>query len=1050
MKTKLFWIFCLTFLSISFTSLAQERTITGTVSDNSGLPLPGVNIILKGTTTGAQTDFDGNYSIVADNGDVLVFSYVGFTAQEIEITPARSTINVTLNESASELDEVVVTALGIKKEKKALGYAVTSISSEDIEQRATGDITKILQGKAAGVNIINASGLSGAGSSITIRGLTSTGNNQPLYVVDGVRFNSNTNGTGFSGTSRSLDIDPNSIETVNVLKGLSATTLYGADGKNGVIVITTKAGSSGGNRNKQTEVTLTVSTFYNEIASLPDFTDERGQGYYDAYYNFFGNWGATFGRWDYGNVDAQGQISHPYSLNSPIFNDGFPDQVDSRVDYKNYKSQENFFRTGIVKNINASVNGGSENFGYNLSVGNLDDQGFLPGNTLRRNTLSVGGNGNLANKINVSSTLNYSRVDFTSPFTGPIFTGLLNTPRSIDLAGWPSQHPLTGQEINFQNDSGASNPYWYVNNSGVEEDVNRIYGQVSASVNLTEWLSATYRFGTDVGIEQRKIYINRGSTDAANTTGALTTSARRQTLFTHAFLLNMEDRFAKDQFGISANVGVDISRTEETFEATNSTGQTVFDALEHDFFEEQSAISGRYALNRPGILAQATFDYNNYLFLTASARNDWTSNFENNSQFYPGVGLSFIPTQAFKGLKGDALNYFKIRANYGTSADFNVPGTSLFGLFIPYPTIQTIDSNSSSFVTANGDIINTDAISNTLANKELGPALIEEYEFGFESKFWKNRISFDASYFKRVTSDLIFTRNLDPSTGFISSPQNVNEFQVDGIELELNITAIKTNDFSFDIGGNFTKNDSEVTKLEEDRFPVAVFGTLGNYLVEGQPVNIILGEVIATDENGNYLTNGRQYEIADDIAIIGDPNPDWIASMFTAVRYKNLSLTANVQYRQGGDIYSSTARSLLGRGLTTDGDGLQNVGYVLPGINTTTGEPNEVVISAGDALFNEYNNGPDQFGIFDGTTIRIQEVALTYRFTDKVLDQTPFGYFSIAVVGENLYYKALNAPDGINLDTNSIGTGVNSNGAGIEGGTSPSSRRIGLSIKASF
>ncbi|MFT6049932.1 SusC/RagA family TonB-linked outer membrane protein [Patiriisocius sp. Uisw_047] len=1045
MKTTFYYVIGLFFMLSASIGLAQEKTVTGLVQDSGGLPLPGVNILVKGTSTGTQSDFDGNYTIKSAVGQTLIFSYIGFLSQEFAVTAATNSITVSLNEDAAQLDEVIVTALGIKKEKKALGYAVTALSSEDLENKANGDITKILRGKAAGVNVINASGLSGAGSSINIRGISTTGDNQPLYIVDGVRFNSQTNGSGFSGTSRSLDIDPNNIESVNVLRGLNAATLYGSDGRNGVIVITTKAGKLGGNRNKKTEVTVTASTFVNEIASLPDFTNQRGQGYYDAYYNFFGNWGATFGRTDHGNIDSLGQTSHPYALNSPVFVDGFPDQEDARVDYKNYKSQENFFKTGVVKNINVAVNGGSENVGYNVSYGNLADEGFLPGNNLSRNSISLGGNANLSNKFSVSTTLNYSNTDFTSPFTGPIFTGLLNTPRSIDLAGFPSQHPLDGREINFQNASGASNPYWYVNNSKIDEEVDRTYGQISATYAFNDKFTATYRYGLDTSIEQRRTFINRGSTDASNITGGLTTSTRRQVYTNHTLILNYETRFKDDFFGFGINGGADVFRNEESLEGSSSTEQTVFGRDQHGFFAASAGFSNEYAINRPGVFTQLTFDIDRYLYLTASARNDWTSNYVDNSQFYPGLGLSFIPTAAFEGLKSDALTYLKLRAGYGSSAIFDIPGGNR------YPNTQLLSSTANAFVAANGDVINTDSVSNNLANSELGPALVTEIEFGVEAKLFKNRVSLDASYYTKKTTDLIFNRELDPATGFTDSPLNVNEFESSGIELEMNVTVIKTENFSWDIGGNWTATDSEVTDLDVDEFRFTdAGGDLGNYLIEGQPVGVIKGSVVATNEAGQLLTNGRQYEIATDAEILGDPNPDWVGSFFTALQYKSLSLTGNLQYRQGGAIYSTTARSLLGRGLTTDTDNLQNVGYVLPGYNTITESENDIVISAGDAFFNEYNNGADEIGIYDGSTIRLQELALTYTFTDKALDKTPFGKFSISLVGENLYYNAINTPDGLNLDPNSIGTGVNSNGAGIEGGTSPSSRRIGFNVKASF
>lgn len=390
MKSKTTTILTLLLLFIWQVNSAQQRTISGAVTDENNIPLPGVNIIIKGTTTGTQSDFDGNFTISADDGQQIEFSYVGYQIQTITITQDVMSLTINMQLDAAELKEVVVTALGIKREKKALGYAITEIGSEGLAERPTGDLNKILMGKAAGVQVTNASGLSGAGGTVVIRSLASLGNNQPLYIVDGVRFNAEVGaGAGFFGTSRTFDMDPNNIENVTVLKGLSATALYGTDGKNGVIIITTKSGSATGGT-KKTEITVHSSTFMNEISSLPNFTNERGQGYYDAFYNFFGNWGATFGRPNYGNVDALGQVPHPYFLNSTVFQSAFPE--DTRADYKNYQSQENFFRTGVVTNTNVSVNGGTETTSFNMYISNLDDQGFMPGNNVRRTNFSVGGN----------------------------------------------------------------------------------------------------------------------------------------------------------------------------------------------------------------------------------------------------------------------------------------------------------------------------------------------------------------------------------------------------------------------------------------------------------------------------------------------------------------------------------------------------------------------------------------------------------------------------------------------------------------------------------
>lgn len=1048
MKSKISLLTVLFFgiLSISMVN-AQQKTISGTITDENNLPLPGVNILVQNTSNGTQSDFDGKYTITANVGEVIEFSYVGYHPQSTTILATTNEINIKMVVDASELDEVVITALGIRKEKKALGYAVTALSSEDIEQRATGDLTKILKGKAAGVDIISVSGLSGSASSINIRGLISTGNNQPLFVVDGVPFNSVTNGDGLSGTSRSLDIDPNNIESVNVLKGLSATALYGSDGRNGVILITTKAGTSKF-QNKKTEISVTASTFVNDIANLPDFTNTRGQGYYNAYYNFFGNWGATFGVWNYGNIGPDGTIEHPYSVNSPIFRDGFPHLVGTRVAYKDYKSQENFFKSGIVKNISVSASGGSENFSYNASVGNMEDEGFMPENNYRRTVVSVGGSGKLSNKFTVSGTLNLTSSKFKSPFTEQIFQGLYNTPKSIDLAGWPYQHPVTGQEIGFQTGDQARNPYWLINNTFITETVGRGFGQLNINYSINDKLNVNYRYGTDISNEEWYGLENKGA-NTTNNLGGVQTTTIRQVIKNHTLMLNYDDRYGSEEsFGLSVNLGADINRRENYITDIYSQGQSLYGLTEHNHFATHTASSKENAINRPGLFAQFTLDYKNFLYLTGSARNDWTSNFVDNSQFYPGIGLSFIPTEAFDGIKGDGLNYLKLRAGYGTSAIFDVPGA------VYYPTFQLINGDASAFNNGS-NYFNSHTVDNYLANAALGPALISEYEFGIETKFIKNRVSLDASYYNRITNDLIFTRDLDPATGYTDSPRNVNEFKNNGVEIELNITAVENDNFSWDLGGNFTKSTSEVTELEEERFAFTAFATpagpVGNYLVLGEPVGLLMGPVIATDENGNYLVDdGGNYIIAEDVGVLGDPNPDYIASLFTAIRYKNFTLTANVQYRHGGDVYVHSSRSLIGRGLTEYSDGINNQGLVLPGVFASTGEPNNVLISSGDSYFNNYSNGSAQFGMFDGSVFRLQEVALTYRFGDKALSKSPFGNLSISLIGENLYFKAINIPDALNIDPQSIGTGVNNNGMGIEGGASPTSRRIGVSIKATF
>jgi len=387
MKTKFSGILTLLLAFVVQFTFAQEKNISGTVSDNAGIPLPGVNIIIKGTTTGTQTDFDGNYNINTNVGDVLTFSYVGFLTVEQTVGVAN-TINVSMQEDAEELAEVIVTAQGIKREKQALGYAVSEVSSDEISERASGDIARILSGKASGVNITPQSGVSGSGTSVVIRGFsTFSGSNQPLFIVDGVPFASDTNSqgnfvNGNNGSSRFLDIDPNSIENVSVLKGLAAATLYGTQGRNGVILITTKGGSSAEGGPKKTEISVSSSIFFNEISSLPDYQNEYGGGFDQAFGWFFSNWGPAFsegGPGGWGNssaFDANGTLEHPYSTASLATGipQAFPEFAGARYAWRPYDSVKDFFRTGVVKNTSVNVRSVSDDgkLSFNANYGNLD------------------------------------------------------------------------------------------------------------------------------------------------------------------------------------------------------------------------------------------------------------------------------------------------------------------------------------------------------------------------------------------------------------------------------------------------------------------------------------------------------------------------------------------------------------------------------------------------------------------------------------------------------------------------------------------------------
>ncbi|MGB3145352.1 MAG: SusC/RagA family TonB-linked outer membrane protein [Maribacter sp.] len=1093
MRTKLNGLLTLLLALVVHISFAQEKTVSGTVTDQGGLPLPGVNIVVEGTTTGTQTDFDGMYSINASQGQTLLFTYIGQKAVR-QAVGASNTMNVQMEEDAQALEEVVVTALGIKREKQALGYAVSEVDEEALEQRAEGDVGRVLQGKASGLNITQQSGLSGSGTNIIIRGFSSfSGSNQPLFIVDGVPFNSDTNSgrdgdsgddfiDGNSGSSRFLDLDPNSIESVNVLKGLAAATLYGTQGRNGVILITTKNGSVSG-KAKKNEVSITSSVFFNEIASLPDYQNDFGNGFDQAFGWFFSNWGPGFERggvagWGNGidsrpNVgfDENGTLAHPYSTASSATGipQAFPEFAGARYDWKPYNSVGDFFRTGLVLSNSVNISGSSDDgkASYNVNFGHLDDEGFTPGNNLKRYTLGMGGRAELSNKITIAGTMNFSNTDFTSPpvsasegngafGTGSsIFGELFFTPRSVDLIGLPFQNPIDGSSVYYRQNNSIQHPLWTVNNAQFNQKTNRVFGQASATYNISDNLSLLYRFGLDVFSENNTDQQNKGGVNdnVATVSGFYDTWNNTNTILNHDFILN-GDFDLSEKIGMTFNVGA--TSRKETFDRTGvaSNGQQVFDVFRHVNFLNQNEIQFTQSRNIAGVFVQADFDYDRWVYLTVAGRNDWVSNLStaNRSIFYPSVSTSFIPTNIIDGLKSEnGLNYLKIRTGYGTSANFPVG----------YPTVSTLNIDTQFFNDPNGFTV-TNSVGNVLGNPDLKPELLTEFEVGVEARLIQNRVSLEASYFSRNTTDLIISRPLDPSTGYTLTQTNVGKISGDGLEIDLGVDILRNDAaaLNWSVNANWTTSQAEVVDLGQDTDIIVYAGrnaNLGNAAIEGEQVGVIVGSRIQRNPDGEFVVNSAgDFVIEQGQFVIGNPNPDWILNVNNNFKFKGFNFGFLLGYTQGGDIYSRTVSTLLGRGLTTDTSDRINT-FILPGVQEITNadgdvtgySPNTKQINNSTYYFNNVLFGPDELGIFDGSVIRLQEVSLGYSIPSKLLEKTPFGTLSFTLSGQNLWFKALNVPEGTNFDPNVAGAGVG-NARGFDYLNGPSSRRYGFSIKASF
>lgn len=1069
MRTKFRGILTLLLALVVQMTFAQEKTVSGTVTESSGQPLPGASVVVRGSTTGTQTDFDGNYAIKAKVGDVLVFSYVGMEAKTVTVG-AANTINVTLEEGL-QLEEVIVTAQGIKREKKALGYAVAEVGSDQLEQRAEGDIGRVLSGKASGVQITQQSGVSGSGTSIIIRGLSSfSGSNQPLFIVDGVPFSSDTNAQGDfvdgnNGSSRFLDLDPNNVESVNVLKGLAAATLYGTQGRNGVILITTKNGTAGANSSKKFEATLTTSFFQTEIASMPDYQNKFGNGFDQAFGWFFSNWGPSFNAdgidgFGQSSIGVDGTLDHPYSTAS--FRADFPEFAGVQYEYKPYQNAERFFRTGQVSTTALNFSGKSNDgkMSFNVSMSNLEDKGFTRENKLLRNTFGLGGRAELSNNFTVSGTLNYARTDFVSPPVAAgdgntvlgsgssVFSNVFFTPRSVDLMGLPFQNPRDGSSVFYRQNNSIQHPLWTVANTKTGQVTNRVFGNGAIDYKINENLNLTYRLGIDVYSEDNLDQQNKGgvSDNAATRSGFLRTWTNTNTIWDHNLILTGQYQITEN-IGATFNAGVTSRR--EIFDRVGvaSTGQNVFNVFRHFNFGIQDEIQFSQERNILGAYGQADFDYKRWIYLTVSGRNDWVSNLsvDERSIFYPSTSISFIPTTAFDWMKNSkVINFLKIRAGYGESASFPTG----------FPVASTLTLETQRFKTDAGNDVVINTTAERLGNPALKAETLKEYEVGIESNWLNNRISLEASAYYRITEDLIVDKNLDPASGFTVTQTNVGEIQGKGLELDLGIDIFKPKEkegFGWKFNTNYTVNETRVTDLGQDSDVLVFdgFSNLGNAAIDDQPLGVLVGSRIARNDQGQSLIDSEgNYVFDEGLFVIGDPNPDYVVNFSNTFTYKNFSLNVLVNYRQGGDVYSQTIATLLGRGLSTDTQNRRET-FILPGVQEGSGQANTVAINNSGFFFDNILFGPSELQVFDGTTIRLQEVSLSYSLPNRFLDKTPFGSLSITASGFNLWYDAINTPDGTNFDPNVAGTGVG-NGSGFDFLNGPSSRRYGLSLKASF
>ncbi|MDT7829674.1 SusC/RagA family TonB-linked outer membrane protein [Pricia sp. S334] len=1061
MKSKRKWMSILFLIGVSMV-FAQEKSISGTVTDQDGLALPGVNILVKGTTSGTQTDFDGNYTIQADEGQTLVFSYIGFKTTEQAVGPS-DTINIKMGEDTQALEEVVVTAFGIQRNPKQLGYAVNKVETDEIVENSEPDLLRSLTGKVPGVNVNLSTGVAGASNQINIRGATSIGSaSQPLFIVDGIAYDnsqattadlaaSSSQSTGGGGYESGIStLDPNNIASVNVLKSTAAAALYGSRATNGVIVITTKSGSPKGfSGSNKLSVSYNSGVYFEKIANLPEYQNTYGNGVNFSYQNANGSWGPRF--------DALETIPTWPNLLA-----AFPELGPTQPYVAQPGNVESLFRTGSVLDNSVNFSYGNEDGNYSVTISDLDQNGYIPFNTFDRTSISAGGNFRLANQLTVGGSFTYSDTKQIGGFFGENqFSGSASSfARTLWLGRtWnmdlPFEHPVTGASLTPNN--GWDHPVWSWKHDQIITESNRTVANVNFNYTFNDHISASYRVGFNKYDLDRKEIRDLGSR-ANNGLGAVTTDNLTNDALESTLLLNFDYDLTND-LGLALIVGNNVLQNTQQRNAIIANTFispgifTVENNLNVALVQPTPTNGIGYTRNRNvGVFGDLGLSFKEYLFLNLTGRNDWSSTLpkDNNSYFYPSASISFIPTDAFN-IDSKVLGFAKIRAGYA-SVGRDAPAEFLNRTF------------------AVGNAFNGNPVignRSALGDQNITPEFTDEIEIGADLEFFDRRAVLDISWYKKTTTDLISPVSVPSTSGFLTLNTNIGEIQNTGIEIGLNLVPIQLQDFKWNSYATFTKNENEVTELVEGLERIQFNANEVSHAIVGEPFGVFYGTRFARDAEGNYLINQAGGGIVQDLenGVIGDPNPDFKIGFINTFTYKTLSLRAQFDWREGGDIHSSSLDALLGRGVTKDTEARERA-FIIPGFygdnagnpildvngnqipNTTQIDMNELYFSpAGGNTFGI--NTVDEASVYDGTVYRLREVSLTYDFPSKWLEPTPFGKISFSIMGNNLWYHAPNFPQYTNFDPEVTSFG-NTRLQGVEISAAPTSKRYGFKLNLTF
>ncbi|MEK6482420.1 SusC/RagA family TonB-linked outer membrane protein [Catalinimonas sp. 4WD22] len=1042
---------------------SESQSVSGVVTDDSDAPIPGVNVLVKDSDKGTITDVEGKFSLTVEKQNpVLIFSFIGYQTKEIEVG-SQSEINVSLISDTKELSEVIVTALGVEREERSLGYAVQEVNTEGIDQAKETNIVNSLTGKIAGVQISNSSGNIGGSSRILIRGINSiSGNNQPLFVVDGTPIDNSNYNTGEQSVgdggrdygNAAQDINPDDIASISVLKGPSAAALYGNRAANGVILITTKSGKL----NEGIGVSINSTTSFSNAFILPEMQNEYGGGFkltFDEYTNAAGEtfkivntnanntWGPRF----------EGQMVRHWDSMYP----GEPNYEEVRPWVASPNNIRDFLQTGRTLSNNISLSGGNDNSTFRLSYTNLDQTGIFPNSSLRRNTVAISAGTQLTDKFKVSTKVNYinnnavgrpATGDWSSEEPVNVLTYWYAwTQRQLDpdrLRNYKSERyrhmtwNVRGPE-SYNEQSYNNNPYFTLYENYNNDTRDRVYGNLSLEYQLTDAISIKGVARTDFYTERRE--------DRAALGGYLQNAYQEDVIQfredNYEFLAQYQKNYASDM-SLYVNLGANTRRNK-----FNRNWAKTQNGLSVPNFYNLSASIDRLLTEDVttervvnSIYGSASFGYRGLVYLDGSLRNDWSSTLpvDNNSFLYPAISTSLVFSELMPN--SGVLSFGKFRASWAQVGNDTDP----YRLGLTYNSLTPYESLP---VYTVPDILN---------NSNLKPEITTSYEFGLDMRFFNGIFGFDATYYHNVTRNQIIPLSVSNSTGFDAVIVNAGQVENQGIELMLTATPISTSGgFQWDMNFNWAKNNNKVLALAagQDNLEVGMRDGVSINARVGEAYGAIIGVGVQKNEDGIPIVDGTGYYQLEPGKVLGNIQPDFTGGFMNTFSYKGLRISALLDFQKGGDVWSETVSNGIANGQFIESVGLndrgvrkrdpvQDGGGIRAVAVTESGMENQVYLEAQNYLKQYYSI--DEFTVYDLSYIKLREVVITYTLPSKWLENSLFQSASFGLVGRNLAILHKNIP---HLDPAELAYGSD-NAQGLEGAALPAPRNLGFNIRMKF